>query len=80
MYYFGKCSSVLVELFPLLFSVGVLLVILIDNTVFLSSLQDVTRLPLGPVQLEKDIILASIWLEKLGKSFYGISHFLLFTF
>ena len=59
-YYFGRCSSELVELVPLPFSQGGLLVILIDYMIFLSPFLDVTRMSLSTVsflaQLESGIL------------------------
>ena len=48
-YYFGRCSSELAQLVPLLFLVGVLLVILIDSMIFLSPFLDVTRMSMSTV-------------------------------
>ena len=49
-YYFGRCSSELVELVPLSYShFLILLVILIDCMIFLSPFLDVTRMPMSTV-------------------------------
>ena len=50
-YYFGRCSSVLAELVPILYSRGSLLVILIDCMVFLSPFLGVTRMSMSTVSL-----------------------------
>ena len=58
-YYFGRCSSELAQLVPLPFSQG-LLVILINCMIFLSTYQDVTRMPMSTVsfltQLDSGIL------------------------
>ena len=46
-YYFGRCSSELARLVPLLFLEGCLLIILIDCMIFLSPFLDVTRLSMS---------------------------------
>ena len=48
-YYFGRCSSELAELVPLLIVEGGLLVILIDCMIFLSPFLDVTRMSMSTV-------------------------------
>ena len=48
-YYFGRCSSAMAQLVPILFLEGGLLVILIDCVIFLSPFLDVTRLPMSTV-------------------------------
>ena len=50
-YYFGRCSSELPQLVPLLFFEGGLLIILIDCMVFLSIFLDVTRMYISTVSL-----------------------------
>ena len=49
MYYFGRCSSELAQLFNFLFLEGGLLIILIDCMIFLSPFLDVTRMPMSIV-------------------------------
>ena len=49
MYYFGRCSSELAQLFPLPFLEGGLLVILKDCMIFLSPFLDVTRMSMSTV-------------------------------
>ena len=48
-YYFGRCSSELVQLVPLPFSRGGLLVILTDCMIFLSPFLDVTKMSMSTV-------------------------------
>ena len=58
-HYFGKCSSELAQLVPLILE-GNLLVILIDSIIFLSLWQDITRMSVAAVsfltQLESGIL------------------------
>ena len=59
-YYFGRCSSALAQLVPLLFREGGLLVILINCMIFLSPFLDVTRMSMSTVsflsQLDSGIL------------------------
>ena len=59
-YYFGRCSSELAQLVPLLFLEGGLLVILKDCMIFLSPIPDVTRMSMStvsfPAQLNSGIL------------------------
>ena len=59
-YYFGRCSSELAQLVPLLILEGDLLVILIDCMIFLSPFLDVTRMSMSTVsflaQLDSGIL------------------------
>ena len=59
-YYFGRCSSELAQLVPLLFLEGGLLVILKDCMIFLSPFLDVTRMSMSTVsfvaQLDSGIL------------------------
>ena len=48
-YYFGRCSSELAQLVPLLFLEGGLFVILIDCMIFLSPFLDVKRMSISTV-------------------------------
>ena len=60
MYYFGRCSSELAQLVPLLILEGGLLLILIDCMIFLSQFLDVTRMSMSTVsflaQLDSGIL------------------------
>ena len=59
-YYFGRCSSELAQLVPLLILEGDLLVILIDRMIFLSPFLDVTSMSMSTVsflaQLDSGIL------------------------
>ena len=59
-YYFGRCSSELAQLVPLLFSREILLIILIDCMIFQSPFLDVTRMSMSTVsflaQLDSGIL------------------------
>ena len=52
-HYFGRCSSELAQLVPLILEAG-LLVILIDCMIFLSPFLDVTKMSMSTVSMSTD--------------------------
>ena len=78
-YYFGRCSSELAELFPVLHFVAGPLVILINCMIFLSSFLDVTRMSVSTVSSLSQLDSGILCLQNACLT-YGFKRHIFFVF
>ena len=79
-YYFGRCSSELAELFPVLHFVAGPLVILTNCMIFLSSFLDVTRMSISTVSSPSQLDSGILCLQNACLTYGFKRHIFLYSF